>query len=968
MEPIKLHKKIREFIQAGVEVADFAYLKSNLFVNPDAVAYFYAHIDYTWIESLAKNDFFKVLDIKSPDSTTYSYRTPELSYLRNSVDADPEVVTEVMLATKISADNFNPEVVDQFIWIASKLPAGQLSKIVEKMQQEQWVKLMAGFRKTGYEFSEMVETLQKASDWDGLINLAKAILINRDEKGDKYRDGCFYVGDIAESGIFEALIGLEDQEKNQDLITYLLNQYKTIIEKFGKEYPTDKNPFKHHDPIALLDEDMFSIKIERNRMRSFDANEKSFVALIVELLKKISDEKLPEVFEKLQRLPSTRLTWKIRLVFLVEHKEHFVNEIHTSLNFLFELDNYYSVYSGTEYKKAVGRVFSMWSPEWQKEYIAKLVSFFKKQVADHLDQPWHKQNAVQMLSIISGSISDETIKKIIEKHATKDFGIPVNESYQPKPSMESGMAGTVLHQSPFTLSGYSLDEIFEHLKTDWDPAKLKEEYRNDDYLKPRGAEGLGDALKEHLKQNLDTYLSKMSDLNYEEIHPHYVYSFLHGLEDLFRNDIRNWTKLEIESVLKVLVNLQNQKSIMQEFKPVEDSWLGNWVWVKRSMADVLIYIIEYKNKELRKEIHTDFKIEILGLLSFLFETPESPNAEEEKPEYGDPFQIAINSVRGRVYQGFVVYVENDGDELSRESKEFFEKVLAEKPNSIAVRFVIGHYLPSIYYRAKDYISDKFSDIFPEDHSDKLATWEGYLCSPLYKELYEKLERYYERALDNSNYPDRKYTKDLDEGIASHIALAFVHFQKDHTGGLVGKFLEKKNSNQIGEFVTFIGRSYFTNDNTNKSKWEDLPGGLAKFLNFWDWMLGQNLKPEAYEGFGFWINSRIVDIKLLTEKMNHTLELSGGAISWDYKFEQALERFAEADPKIALNIVRNYLLNKDGGLNQNRRLPFFAIDDEIKKTLEIIYKQEILKPEVEKLINELIEKGSQTFWGLEDIIK
>jgi hypothetical protein len=48
---------------------------------------------------------------------------------------------------------------------------------------------------------------------------------------------------------------------------------------------------------------------------------------------------------------------------------------------------------------------------------------------------------------------------------------------------------------------------------------------------------------------------------------------------------------------------------------------------------------------------------------------------------------------------------------------------------------------------------------------------------------------------------------------------------------------------------------------------------------------------------------------------------------------------------------------------------FSLDNEIKQSLEIIYKNgnDSIKQKVVDLINSLIDKGSSMFWGLKDVI-
>ena len=81
-----------------------------------------------------------------------------------------------------------------------------------------------------------------------------------------------------------------------------------------------------------------------------------------------------------------------------------------------------------------------------------------------------------------------------------------------------------------------IDEIIEHLKTDWSPTALKEQYSTDDFLSPRGTEGLGDAMKDDIKRRLDVYLDKINNFfDRDHIAPHYIYSLLRGVEEMLRN-------------------------------------------------------------------------------------------------------------------------------------------------------------------------------------------------------------------------------------------------------------------------------------------------------------------------------------------------------------------------------------------------------------------------------------------------
>ena len=81
-------------------------------LNQDSRQYFYDKADEGWLHWLWKNGFFDVLKEKAEDPRRYSYKTPELQYLRRMVEHNAQMVVDILLDTPISYENFNPEVID----------------------------------------------------------------------------------------------------------------------------------------------------------------------------------------------------------------------------------------------------------------------------------------------------------------------------------------------------------------------------------------------------------------------------------------------------------------------------------------------------------------------------------------------------------------------------------------------------------------------------------------------------------------------------------------------------------------------------------------------------------------------------------------------------------------------------------------------------------------------------------------
>ena len=388
--------------------------------------------------------------------------------------------------------------------------------------------------------------------------------------------------------------------------------------------------------------------------------------------------------------------------------------------------------------------------------------------------------------------------------------------------------------------------------------------------------------------------------------------------------------------------------------------------------DALLYITE--NKALRESLHVAYRDTIRDIISFLLTIESSPSKEHEKPEYGEPYHVAINSVRGRAFEALVVFVENDGKILAEDVKAIYKRTLQDE--SMAVHFVIGRYLGVFYFRDKEFIKETLPEIFPRNDPAKkdmyLASWEGYLSNTLYDQLFTEFKEYYEHAinLDPATYTDRKYTKNLDELLATHLSLAYIHLGFKIGDPLFDLFWKTPNATRHHEFASFIGRSCLTRDQAGDEWLTEHGVSKEKLIEFWNWILTTDIaiEPKAFAGFGFWVNpnKEVIDEKLIIKNLAATLKKSDGEIDWDYGLTRRLKVFAEIDPANTLEVIKNYLL-KDGELNPHRRSPLFSLEHEIKEALAEIYKVPTLKNAVKELIDTLIEKGSSSFWGLKDIL-
>jgi hypothetical protein len=970
---IEMHKRIDDCINENNKNKKLVRrLLSNSF---DSKTYFFSKADEHWLHWLWTKGFFVELKKPAADLHKYSYRMPELEYLMRMTEKEPEEVANIIRSIRISKTNLNPEVIDRFLWIISALPAEQIRTLTAKVRDENWVGLMKGFRKTGYEFNTIIRKLRDERENGAILELARAILAIKtkedisEERKRIGREESFYVSDLDASGIFAALADIEESyaEKALQIVAEIVSE----IVKLGE---TDESKaFEYKDLFHFFNVDIFTLELEKDRSHTYNEDVKSLIATLKKLVERTfgnrrdDSNEAKRLFGYLKRIPTCYLMWRIRLYALTQSPEALKEELKTALYRLFEVDNYRDIVGGTEYKKALKSAFYCLPDSDRRTYVNNVINYFSKKEKQNTDQEWHRRIGWEILSSIYKYLKEDELQR-----CEQVFGKKCSDKYEPRPLVGEIKVGFVSHQPPADLKEYTIEQIADNLKSEWTPETLSEQFKNDDFLSPRGYEGLGDALKEDIKKRKDDYLSNINRFfDRRAIHPHYLYSLLLGIEEMYRNK----QELSAKQIAHLIGLFDTIISEGQEtpFKKTDvHSWLVDWIAVHKVISDILLYILN--EKETKVAVINTYRERIKNLISYLLSIKNSPSKDDEEPGYGDPYFMAINSVRGRAYEAFVQFVENDGELLAEDVKELFKTVLMD--DSLAVRFVIGRYLASFYFRDKEFITSLFPAIFPKDDPDKkdiyLATWEGYLSNTLYDRLYVALNDYYRHAikLDPKDYTQREYSKSLDEYIAIHLALAFVHLGVEIGDSLIAQFWDFPIPARHHEFISFIGRSCLTRKDVNDDRLKENGISKEKLINFWDWALENVSEPGALSGFGLWINpdKEVLDDRVVVERIAQTLKKTDGDISWDYGLLKRLPFLADKNGEKTLEILSCYLLDSSGNINQHRRLPLLY-QDEIREALKVTYKtgDDTIKQRVTRLINVLIEKGSSSFWYLKKIV-
>lgn len=986
---------------------DMQKIRELIGLNFDACRYFFSRADEKWLVPLWKNGLFDKLKEKAKDPTKYSYKSPELDYLVRIAEKEPKKVADIILSVPISDKTFNPEVVARFTDISSILPAEQLARIVPKINHEKWTVLMSVFDRWGFEYEKMLKTLEEAGDYKNILVLADALLfVGKAEDlkkgfGGISFDSPFCFNDLSYTKVFEYLASVNDAYL-ESAFALLIQTISEIVLLGGK---SENEVFKIKDSFYLFDVDLFTLEPGQKKHLSSRDSVKELIATIKVLSQRLfkqereNHKETISLYKKyIKNLPDSRSMWRLRLFILSLCPEVFKEELEKCFFIPFEVERYHEFTSGTEYKKALRLSFHVLPENKKRDYINKVFKYFTRETDDEKEKSWLQRDAWRILSSIASELSKNDKEKCKEL-----FGKKPDPSFTPEPTISSGIAGTVISQGPISPDEFNdlpIAEIVDNLKTIWNPAELKKKDKEKNILRPLNAEGAGEQLKLDIPKRFQEYIND-AGLFFKRnvLDQHYTYSFFRGVQDALRNNREVANNINWDSLLKMLLEFKasgEQEPFAKDDRERDnfDVWLAGWTGVHLAAVGVVKELLS----EYNEEIIIDFKKYREGLfkiISYLLSYPD-PEPKDEQNEtatsrtqrggrgkylVSDPYSMAINSVRGEAFEAFASFVYQDGKQFNKkekikiapEVKKIYEDVL-NKENTKALMFMFGHYLPSFYFRDVEWIRGLLPKIFPASEKDKLlyiAAWEGYLANNLFKEIFTdpRMQKLYKRGLHifSSDDPDREFFRRLEKGIATHIALAFLHYKDFNFDHPLFKEFWSDDLERQAEFVEFIGSLFISGKNHQIDEtFSSVPFGKKRLMEVWDWLLENFNNPKIFVGFGFWINleKNIFEIPWLAKRARLTLEKTKGQLNWDYGLTTAIIEFAQKAPEDALQITKLYFW--DGGVRspEKQRIPLRA-DKEWFEAFKILYSKKETKEKTFDLIDKLVGEG---FWNLKEIIK
>ena len=745
---------------------------------------------------------------------------------------------------------------------------------------------------------------------------------------------------------------------NKKLVLSDQEQLLQLAEQaIGDEEESEK-VFKVDDRLLLYDVDFFDLEPGREDRLSSEDDTRQLVAVVKALAQKLigdrcnKPEAIRDVYKRYvgdfdnpdAKLPDSPTVWRLRLFLLSLCPEAFKDELKKALFRLFEIEQYHEIIRDTEYKKALQKGFVSLSEQDKRHYVKRVMEYFTRQETE--EENWHIRSGSHILSMIAGQLTEE------EKGQAEEAGFNLDPNYQPKPRIGRPRVGTVAPRGPITEEEFgelSIAEIAEKLRNEWEPDKLTKENTNDDLFNPLNADGVSQLLSNDMPNRLQKYVQNAEKF-FERgvLDEHYTYSFLWGIQKTINTDRVHAPNVNWDGVIDLCmaIKVSGEQAPFEEKRRERgwfDTFCADWSAVHFAMTEIVQALLTEKNGLLPLDFGV-YRDRIFSIVSYLLSHPD-PSPEDEQIEtakskikssaqrdfeegfYGtesvpandtgyqvnDPLHMAVNAVRGQAFETFVFFVCQDDKKFKKEAavkigedvKELYENVL-EKEDTRALMFMFGQYVPIFYFRDRDWIRGLLSQIFSQEPAQKplyTAAWEGYLATNLYEEMFfdPEIQKLYERglALTDTDYPpQQEHFKKPDEGIAEHLALAFMHYKKFGVAHPLFKaFWEKPHPEMHANFVDFLGHTFVSGNNASAHELlEKEPASKERLKQFWDWLLENYENPKPFIQFDFWITleNGIFEPAWLAERVRKTLEKTNGVLEADYKLTKSIVRLAQAN--------------------------------------------------------------------------
>ena len=249
------------------------------------------------------------------------------------------------------------------------------------------------------------------------------------------------------------------------------------------------------------------------------------------------------------------------------------------------------------------------------------------------------------------------------------------------------------------------------------------------------------------------------------------------------------------------------------------------------------------------EIAFEFRLRVWEILADLMEDPDPSTQRESEGSGFGPYELAINTTRGRAVEAAVYYgiwvcrhTNSEGGhddtftlDQAPELQEALERHLDLRvDSSLAVRSVYGVYLPTLYGLDASWVSDNRGKLFPKDETRagmRQATWEGYVCyARLNLSMLNLLRDEYDRSIELLGSPNLEERRKPDEPLGKHLMIFYWHGRLDLDDPMLIRFFEVASDEVRAQALANVGQNL-------RADHEPLPDDVAARLKaLWEWRI------------------------------------------------------------------------------------------------------------------------------------
>ena len=149
--------------------------------------------------------------------------------------------------------------------------------------------------------------------------------------------------------------------------------------------------------------------------------------------------------------------------------------------------------------------------------------------------------------------------------------------------------------------------------------------------------------------------------------------------------------------------------------------------------EIISYLLHYPDPVQKREKafrgFTFFVYQIFKTISYLLHYFDLVQKNKDSKTISDPHLRAINSVRGKAFETFILFVNQDEKKfdktdkvkISSDSKKLYEEIL-QNEDTRALMFMFGRYILFFYHRDAEWLLGLLPQIFPSGIKEKTSLY------------------------------------------------------------------------------------------------------------------------------------------------------------------------------------------------------------------------------------------------------